>query len=163
MRIRRRGLHYLIIALPSRTPLCSNGFQSASRHRESERAGVTEAGAGCAVSVGTVRVFTMAAHLPRALPRREFLAAAGSVGVAIAALGWTRPASALPNLKMSSLMLPLSGTAFYPPEPTFNLPGEAVTLAGGVHVITAWPPQPGISDAKALRLLTAGSQPRARL
>ena len=68
--------------------------------------------------------------------RRNFLAATGSVGVAIAALGWTRPAWALcTGCKTTSLLLPLSGAIFFPPNPCVAA-GENVALAGDVHVVT---------------------------
>jgi hypothetical protein len=69
--------------------------------------------------------------------RRNFLAAAGSVGVAIAALGWTRPAWALlcPGCKTTSILLPLAGAIFFPPNPCVPA-GENVALAGDVHVVT---------------------------
>jgi hypothetical protein len=63
--------------------------------------------------------------------RRNFLAAAGSVGVAIAALGWTRPAWAplCPGCKTTSLLLTFGGTISYPPNPCV-VAGENVALAG---------------------------------
>jgi hypothetical protein len=69
--------------------------------------------------------------------RRNFLAAAGSVGVAIAAVGWTRPAWAplCPGCKTTSRLLPLEGAIFFPPNPCVPA-GENVTLVGDIHAVT---------------------------
>jgi hypothetical protein len=87
--------------------------------------------------------------------RRKFLAAAGSVGVAITALGWTRLAWAplCPNCKTTSLLLPLAGAIFLPPNPCVPA-GENVALAGDVHVVT----MVGVNFLTDVHLNMAGGQ-----
>jgi hypothetical protein len=69
--------------------------------------------------------------------RRDFLTGAGSVAIALAAVGWTRPAwpQACSICKTTSLLLPLSGALFLPPNPCVPA-GENVSIAGDVHVVT---------------------------
>ena len=57
--------------------------------------------------------------------------------MAIAALGWTRPAWAplCPGCKTTSLLLPLARVIFFPPNPCVTT-GEKVTFAGDIHVVT---------------------------
>ena len=87
--------------------------------------------------------------------RRNFLAAAGSVGVVITALGWTRPAWAplCPSCKTTSLVFPLAGLIFFRPNPCVAA-GEYVTLAGGIHVVAVVGPN-FVAD---IYLNTAGLQ-----
>ena len=87
--------------------------------------------------------------------RRNFLAAAGSVGVAIAALGWTRPAWAplCPGCKTTSLLLRFAGAIFYPASPIVPA-GETVLLEGEVHVVA----KVGLNFLTDVYLNMAGAQ-----
>jgi hypothetical protein len=68
--------------------------------------------------------------------RQHWLRRGGVLAVVVLAFGWVSPAWApvCPGCKTTSLLLPLSGTFFFPPRPVF--PGENVSLAGDVHVVT---------------------------
>jgi hypothetical protein len=74
--------------------------------------------------------------------RRAFLLTAGSAALTLATVGWKSPALANSLAKTTSLMLPLSGVFFYPPEPMACTQGENVVLSGDTHVVTVWPPEP---------------------
>lgn len=68
---------------------------------------------------------------------QDWLRAAGMAAVVVLAVGWASPAWA-PNCsscKTTSLLLPLSGMFFFPPDPCI-LAGENVSLTGTVHVVT---------------------------
>jgi hypothetical protein len=79
---------------------------------------------------------TAAAARPHMRHRRYWLRAVGVAAVVVLAFSWTSSACApnCPGCRTTSLLLPLSGTVFYPPGPVF--PGENVALAGDVHVVT---------------------------
>jgi hypothetical protein len=68
---------------------------------------------------------------------QDWLRPAGVAAVVVLALSWASPAWA-PNCatcKMTGLMLRLSGTFFFPPNPVLPA-GENVSLVGDAHVVT---------------------------
>jgi hypothetical protein len=99
--------------------------------------------------------------------RRAFLLTAGSAAMTLATLGWKSPVlaqTASPVLvrKTTSLLLPLTGVFFYPPDPCIAN-GESVALTGDMHVVThVYPAEPVLVPPTPIRvnihLNTAGAQ-----
>jgi hypothetical protein len=70
--------------------------------------------------------------------RRGFLTGAGLLAITLAAFGGAPPVQAqatCSTCKTTSLLLPLAGAIFFPPNPCVPA-GENVALAGDVHVVT---------------------------
>jgi hypothetical protein len=70
--------------------------------------------------------------------RRDFLTGAGAFAATLVAFGGSPPAWAqatCSTCKTTSLLLPLAGAIFFPPNPCVPA-GENVALAGDVHVVT---------------------------
>lgn len=75
--------------------------------------------------------------------RRSFLLTTGATAMTLARFGGTSPvlAATAAAFKTTSLLLPLSDVFFEPPNPCVAA-GENVPLAGNVHVVTTFPPEP---------------------
>lgn len=77
--------------------------------------------------------------------RRFFLLTAGAAAITLARFGGKSSAlaAATPAFQTTSLLLPLSDVFFEPPSPCIAA-GENVPLAGNVHVVTTYPPEPDL-------------------